>query len=379
MISGRPSLRIALICDWFHPRVGGIETHLMALVAELIQAGHSPHIITATPGPVTGYAFPVHRLTAPITRRFGLVHTLGPFREIHALLRQHEFDVVHCHSSILSPLAYGSLFLAKRQGYPAIMTCHSVIRYYSVLFKLADHLLGWSRWPVLFSAVSPTAAHFLKNAGRMATVHILPNAVDSACWQRPDAAKEPGEINLVSVMRLSIRKRTHVLIRLMPEILKRCPSGLRVRLTIIGDGTQKSSLEKLVHRLDLEESVKFLGVLDQEAIADIFALSDIFVLPSKLEAFGLAALEARSAGLPIIGMRHSGLRHLVSHGEDGLLAGNDEELKEHILNLINDSELRLRITRHNRTSRVPWTWETLSSMTLHCRKEICAAGSITVK
>ena len=357
MKSNSNSLRIALICDWFHPRVGGIETHLEGLAKGLMRAGHEPHIITATPGPVTGYPFVVHRLAAPITKRFGFVHSPAPFIEIHSILRRYAFDVVHCHSSILSPLAYGSLYLAKWHGCPTVMTCHSIIQYYSGLFMLADRLCGWSRWPVLFSAVSPTAAHFLKRSGRMDTVHALPNAVDANRWRGPVVEKNPGEINIVSVMRFSIRKRTHTLIHLLPEILRQCPSNRRVRLTIAGDGTQKPRIEKLVRRLNLEGVIDLPGILDQEAITELFARSDIFVLPTNLEAFGLAALEARSAGLPVIGMRRSGLQHLIRHGVEGLLAADDGELKDHLLTLIRDDELRHRIASHNRTTSVPWTWE----------------------
>ena len=358
-----PPLRIALISDWFHPRVGGIETHLKGLAEGLMRAGHEPHVITATPGPGEGYAFPVHRLNAPVTKRFGFVHTPAPFLQVRALLGHHAFDVVHCHTSILSPLAYGGLYLAIRQGVPAVMTCHSIIRYYSGLFLLADRLWGWSRWPVLFSAVSPTAARFLHKSGRMSDVHILPNAVDAGLWRRPVPQRDRAEIALVSVMRLSVRKRAGALIRLMPEILAQCPRNLRLRLTIAGDGTQKPRLEELVRRLGLEGVVDLPGLLDQGAIAELFARSDVFVLPANQEAFGLAALEARTAGLPVVGMAPSGLRHLIRHGEEGLLAADDGELRDHLLSLITDDEARLRMARHNRATPTEWTWE--SSIARH--------------
>jgi len=356
-----PPLRIALICDWFRPRVGGIEIHLQGLAEGLTRAGHEPHVITATPGPATDYPFPVHRLAVPVTERFGFVYTPAPFIQIQALLRRLAFDVVHCHSSILSPLTYGSLYLAKRLGLPAVMTCHSVLKYYWGLFLVADRLWGWSRWPVLFSAVSPTAAAFLEKAGRMAAVHILPNAVHSDRWRLPEVQKDPDEILLVSVMRLSIRKRGHTLIRLLPELLRQCPPNRRLHLTIVGDGTQKPRLERLVCRLGLQGVVDLPGVLDQTVIAALFARSDIFVLPANQEAFGVAALEARSAGLPVVGMGRSALSHFIRHGVEGLLAADDGELGKHLLSLIHDDESRRHIARHNRTTATEWTWESAIS------------------
>jgi glycosyltransferase involved in cell wall biosynthesis len=357
MSTPSPPLRIALISDWFHPRVGGIEVHLRGLAEGLVRAGHQPQVITATPGPTEGYGFPVHRLAAPVTRRFGFVHTPAPFRQIRTLLREQAFAVVHCHSSILSPLAYGALYLAQRQGWPALMTCHSIIRYYAVLFRLADRLGGWSRWPVLFTAVSPTAARFLAKAGRMERVHILPNAVDAGRWRRPPAPQDPEEIRLVAVMRLSLRKRTQALIGMMPEILRRLPPPKRLHLTIVGDGNQKPRLERLIRELSLEKTITLTGILDQPAIAALFARSDIFVLPANQEAFGLAALEARSAGLPVVGMGRSGLRHLIRPGVEGLLAADDEELKAHLLALIRDDGRRREIAAHNRRTSPDWTWE----------------------
>ena len=357
MAAKNSSLRVALICDWFHPRVGGIEIHLQGLAEGLAKAGHIPHIITATPGSATGYGFPVHRLDVPITKRFGFVHTPEPFRKIHALLSSPGFDIVHCHSSILSPLAYGAVYLAGRQGLPTVMTCHSIIKYYSALFLLADRLCGWSHWPVIFSAVSPTAAHFLKKAGRMNEVFTVPNAIDAGRWLLPEVPKDAAEIRLVSVMRLSIRKRAHVLIRLLPEIISQCQPNLHLRLVIAGEGTQKPRLEKLVRRLGLQGVVELPGILDQPAITALFARSDIFVSPANQEAFGLAALEARSAGLPVVGMGRSGLGHIIRHGEDGLLAAGDGELRDNLLNLIMDGELRRRMARHNRVTSVNWTWD----------------------
>jgi glycosyltransferase involved in cell wall biosynthesis len=357
MTARTSSLRVALICDWFHPRVGGIEIHLRGLAEGLAKAGHQPHIVTATPGPTDGYGFPVHRLDVPVATRYGFVHTLEPFQKIQSLLKSTEFDMIHCHSSLLSPLAYGAVYLAVRQGLPTLMTCHSVIKYYSPLFLFADLLSGWSRWPLTFSAVSPTAADGLKKVGRMSAVHILPNAIDAGRWLLPETPKDAGEIRLVSVMRLSSRKRAHALIGLLPELISRCARDVRLRLTIVGDGKQKPNLEKQVRRLGLQHVVELPGIMDQTAIARLFAASDIFVLPANQEAFGLAALEARAAGLPVVGMGCSGLRHFIRHGKDGLLAADDRELGDHLFSLITDPELRKRISRHNRQASGDWTWD----------------------
>lgn len=351
-------MKIALICDWFHPRIGGIEIHLQGLAQSLLTAGHQPEIITATPGNARDYDYPVHRLDVPVKTRFGFIASWDAFRQVESLLREGLFDVVHCHGSVLSPLAYGSLSVARRRRIPAVVTCHSVLHYYYGLFYLLDCLVGWSKWPVLFSSVSPSAAGIMSRAGRMDRVYVLPNAVQESRWRAsgPRLPRPAGEVVLISVMRLTIRKRAHVLVKMMPELIRQ--TGTRdVRLTIVGDGPQRSVLTRLIKRLGLQDVVELPGILSHEEIAEAFARADVFVLPTRQEAFGLAALEARVSGLPVVGMQMSGLQHFIAPGVEGLLASDDQELFRNVLCLVKDNDLRERMARHNRTKPTTWTWQ----------------------
>lgn len=349
-------MKIALICDWFHPRIGGIEIHLKGLAESLQASGHQPEIITATQGFSREYGFPVHRLDVPVKTRFGFITSLAAFRQVALLLKQGSFDVVHCHGSILSPLAYGSLYVAKKLQIPAVVTCHSVLHYYHFFFFLLDCLFGWSKWPVLFTSVSPSAARIMSRAGRMEQVHVLPNAVQESSWRRPHHPHLYNDLTLISVMRLSIRKRAHLLVKMMPEIL-RLSAPRRVRLIIVGDGTQRVFLTGLIKRLGLQDAVELTGSRSQEEIADAFSRADIFALPTNQEAFGLAALEARVAGLPVVGMRMSGLQHLIEDGKEGLLAMDDAEFVRHLVALIQNDKLRERMALHNQTSSTAWNWQ----------------------
>ena len=91
-------------------------------------------------------------------------------------------------------------------------------------------------------------------------------------------------------------------------------------------------------------------------IRDLLASSDVFVLPTVRESFGIAALEARCAGLPVVAMRASGVAGLIEHGLDGLLAESDVELVSHVARLVCDSELRAAISDHNRRTSPPFDW-----------------------
>jgi hypothetical protein len=100
-----------------------------------------------------------------------------------------------------------------------------VIQYYDPLFWLADRLFGWSRLPVLFSAVSPRRPGFSPGPGGWSGVHLLPNAVDPSAWRRPQETRTRRRSGIVAVMRLSVRKRGQALIRLLPGFWPACPGA----------------------------------------------------------------------------------------------------------------------------------------------------------
>src|SRR6476646_4164424 len=96
-------LRIALVCDWFAPRVGGIESHLVDLAAHLRAAGHEPQILTATPGPAQLDGVRVHRLAQSRLPGWNVIWEPSTVEHVRRILLRERFDLVHGHS-LYSPL-----------------------------------------------------------------------------------------------------------------------------------------------------------------------------------------------------------------------------------------------------------------------------------
>src|SRR5262249_43009321 len=94
----------------------------------------------------------------------------------------------------------------------------------------------------------------------------------------------------------------------------------------------------------------------RERIRQLMADSDVFVLPTIRESFGLAALEARCAGLPVVAMRASGVSELIADDINGLLADSDLDLAQRLAQLIRDPSRRESIAMRNRTTRAPFAW-----------------------
>ncbi len=398
-------LRLALVCDWYPPRVGGIETHVRALAEQLVAAGHEVDVITtaagcrgdgAPPAPAStpSHAAPdafdclqpgapqlsgqhpprpialahghdgvrVRRLRLACVPHFAIAATPRVRAAMTDALAEGEYDLVHAHASVLSPLAFAGMAAAHALGLPAVLTQHSVLGRAVPLLAAADRLFGWTHWRVLQTAVSPFVAEEVRQAaalaGRSIETHVLPNGIHPRAWAvARRAPATPGALHMASVMRLASRKRPRALIEIAAMVRAALPSGTRLRLRIAGDGPERGAVERDIRRLGLGDTVELLGWQPRQAIRALYAESDVFVLPSILESFGIAALEARCAGLPVAAMRHAGPAAFIRDGIEGVLADDDAGMSAALVRLATDDRLRASIARHNRTTRPAETWD----------------------
>lgn len=359
-MSGRVIVHVS---DCYLPRLGGIEVQVRQLAMRQVEAGHEVHVITATPGHDSVRSgievldgVTVHRVAArlpmelPVHPRTG--HHVGAI--VGGLIRAAGDRVVaHVHAGVVSPFAWSGMRAASSAGAPTVVTVHSVWGpIASPGFRAADALVGWSRGGVQLAAVSEVAAERIRAAaGGGADVMVTPNGVDTDLWQvRP----EPHDgVRAVAVMRLAPRKRAIPLLDLVAEAARDLPHG-RLRLTLVGDGPERARVER--HGRDLGLPLELPGRLTHAQIRDLYATCDVFVQPSVRESFGLAALEARTAGLPVVARRETGITEFVTDGVEGLLAGSDAEMSAALSRLASDDALRGRIAAHNRSVEPRQTW-----------------------
>jgi N-acetyl-alpha-D-glucosaminyl L-malate synthase BshA len=111
-------------------------------------------------------------------------------------------------------------------------------------------------------------------------------------------------------------------------------------LLMVGEGPERASAQALARRLGVHDRVKFLGRHDR--IEEIMSLADVFLLPSELESFGLSALEAMAAGVPVVGSDAGGLPEVVKHAETGFLlpVGDIEGMAARTIEILKDDEHR---------------------------------------
>ncbi|PFG19006.1 glycosyltransferase family 4 protein [Serinibacter salmoneus] len=372
-------MRIVHVSDCFAPRVGGIETQVGDLAAHQVAAGHEVHVLTATaegdgaaPPPLAPGGAPVHtawgereelasgvvvhRITSRVTR--GLPVTVNGSSRIATALRELRPDVVHVQAGMVSPFAYQGASVARRLRLPLAITWHCMLDGIRTPLHWGARATGWNAGTAALSAVSEVAASRVRAVfGDGAhEVGILPNGIEVATWAPPagsheiTGAAQSSEgglpLRVVSTQRVAPRKRTGVIVDVAEEVSRRLGPDA-VHFTIAGGGPELADTRHQVERRGLSGQVDLLGRVPREDLPALYRERDVFLSPSRLEAFGIAALEGRTAGLAVVALEGTGITTFVRHGEEGLIAADDHGLAEAIVQLAQDRALLGRIREHN--------------------------------
>src|SRR5690606_22334867 len=140
--------------------------------------------------------------------------------------------------------------------------------------------------------------------------------------------------------------------------------GVDLEVEIAGDGPLLPPLRRLVEREGLGGWLHLPGRLSRAELARRYHRSHLYLSPARLESFGIAALEARTAGLPVAGLTGSGLTEFVTDGVSGVLADNDDQLLERVAGLLADRDRLARMAEHNRTHLPAQGWRAVGRATL---------------
>lgn len=188
------------------------------------------------------------------------------------------------------------------------------------------------RFATRLIANSPSAAAMLESEGiAPEAISVIPNGVDVASYA-PRAAR-PAVREIITVANLRAEKNHETLIAAAAALRTSHP---HLRYQIVGTGSRLAELQSLARAKGVDRVVEFLG--HREDIPALLAASDLFVLPSRSEAFPNSAIEAMAAGLPVIASSVGGLLDLIEHGRTGLLVPpcDPESLAGAIASLVDD-------------------------------------------
>jgi glycosyltransferase involved in cell wall biosynthesis len=355
-VSGARPLRVALVCDWFLPRLGGIELHLRDLALALRARDVDARVVTTTRGAPEVDGVPVHRVPAMLCPGAGFAFTPPALARLGQVIRGEGFDLVHAHASVVSPVAYSGAVAGARAGIPSLLTFHSMLHRSAMVLGASESLLGWSRGRVVLSAVSSVVAAQAARWLPDPSVGVLPNGIDVSFWRQARPAPAADDFVVVTAMRLSRKKRPMELLRAFAGAARFVAGAPRMRLVIAGGGPDRAELRRRSAELGIADLVSLPGHLSREALRTLYAGAHLFVLPSERESFGLAALEARAAGLPVVAMLASGARDFIRPGENGLLARDPAELSRFIARFALDASFRAYIAHRNASTAPVYDW-----------------------
>ncbi len=333
-------MNIGITC---YPTYGGSGVVATELGIALAERGHEVHFISsATPFRLNHfyervYFHAVEQSAYPLFE-FEL-YTLSLASKIVEVFKYHSLDILHMHYAIPHAVSgYLAREIIGRDKTKLITTLHGTD---SSLVGLEPSFLPLMKFSIQQSDGVTTVSRYLKNttlSNYNIDKHIetIPNFVDTKQFLPIDSAPfrrhiaPNGERVLVHISNFRVVKRAQDVIRVFERVQKELPS----KLLLVGDGPDRSECEKLSRELGLAENVRFLG--KQDALVEILCASDLFLLPSQSESFGLSALEAMSCGLPVISSNIGGLPEVNEHGETGFIAemGDVDRMAKYAIDLL---------------------------------------------
>lgn len=341
-------MRILHVSDTYGPTLGGIELHVRDL-ARRQRADDDATVVTLTPDR-WGTEADVVRLP-----RVGRFPQPAALLELRRVISSGCYDVVHAHSSMVSPLAWAAAAAGARAGVPAVVTLHSMLPD-GMTARAVRHVLPTVPDTITYTAVSSVAAASLRRVLPRREVTVLPNGIDPTDWTTEPRKSFGHVLTLVSTMRTTPRKRPLPLLRILRAVRASVPADVPLRAVIAGEGPLDPTIRRELRASGLDRWVTHAGRLDRSEIRKLLGQADLYLAPARLESFGIAALEARSAGLPVIGMAGSGLSDFVRDGQDGFLVGSDKEMAARTAHLLSTPLELHRIQRHNRKHPPHTSW-----------------------
>jgi N-acetyl-alpha-D-glucosaminyl L-malate synthase BshA len=325
---------------------------------ELAARGHTVHFISSSlPTRLTELSdrvrfHEVEMMSYPLFEH--QPYTLALATKMAKVAETEDLDLLHVHyaipHSISAILARESLKPKRRL--PVITTLHGT----DITLVGADRsYLPITRYGIVQSDGVTAISNYLKAATKeifqFDNIKVIPNFVCPEDYTRhtnPELRKilaPNGESLLVHVSNFRPVKRPVDCVEILARVLKQ---NINARLVMVGDGSERTNAEHRALCLNIHDRCSFVG--KQPKIVDYLSVSDVLLLPSEQESFGLAALEAMACEVPVVASRVGGVPEVVDDGETGFLSdvGDVEKMAKDAARLLADPDLCRQMGRHAR-------------------------------
>ncbi|WP_242217428.1 N-acetyl-alpha-D-glucosaminyl L-malate synthase BshA [Bacillus cereus group sp. BfR-BA-01380] len=346
-------LKIGITC---YPSVGGsgvVGTELGKLLAE---RGHEIHFITS------GLPFRLNKVYPNIYFHEVTVNQYSVFQyqpydlalasKMAEVAQREKLDILHVHYAIPHAIC---AYLAKQmigENIKIVTTLHGT----DITILGSDPSLNnLIRFGIEQSDVVTAVSHSLieetyELISTQKEIETVYNFIDERVYFQRDMSqlrKEYGiqedEKVLIHISNFRKVKRVQDIVKSFALIVKQ----VKAKLLLVGDGPEFCTIVQIVKQLGIEEWVLFLG--KQDNVAELLAMSDVMLLLSEKESFGLVLLEAMACGVPCIGTRIGGIPEVIQHGETGYTCevGDIEGVSQHAVQLLQDDTLHAKMAKRS--------------------------------
>ncbi len=379
--------------SWEYPphMVGGLGRHVYHITRYLVRDGVDTTVMSiALPGSsfseeVNGVH--IRRVDPFRFRSTGFITWVLNFNEemVEEALRLYdewEFDIIHVHDWLTGPAGIALKHLLHK---PLVATIHATeVGRRGGIHNEEQFIIHSWEWRTTYEAWKViVCSNYMLN--EVSSVHgipkdkliMIPNGIDvsyiDSANPRPgfrDLFAMPSERIIVFVGRLVHEKGPDLVLAAFKELLK---WDWNLKLLIVGDGPMREYLMELAHEWGIWSKVYFTGRVDDETLYSILKVSDLAILPSRYEPFGITILETMAAGLPVITTRVGGPDEIVRDWYNGVKVSpnNVNEIINIAKILLSNEELRREISRNARESVLRWyTWDRIARWTKRVYQDV---------
>ena len=346
-------MRIGITC---YPTYGGSGVVATELGIELAARGHEVHFISySQPFRLSGRDKGILYHEVPVSS-YPLFefppYDLALASRMAEVAEYHELDLLHVHYAIphsVSALLARQMLAARGRRLPFVTTLHGTD---ITLVGMDRSYLPITQYAIQESDGVTSISNYLKEEtlthfGITRPIEVITNFVncDEYVPIKDEAARaeargrlaglsNPGDAILMHLSNFRPVKRVVDVVKVFALVARELPA----QLFLVGDGPERSAAEWLAHDLQINDKVHFMG--KQERVNELLPLADLMVMPSELESFGLAALEAMACKVPSIATRVGGVPELIDDGVTGLLypVGNVEDMAAGAVSLLKDRD-----------------------------------------
>jgi N-acetyl-alpha-D-glucosaminyl L-malate synthase BshA len=343
-------MRIGITC---YPTYGGSGVVATELGIELAALGHEVHFISySQPFRLSGRDEGIYYHEVPVSS-YPLFefppYDLALASRMAEVAEFNELDLLHVHYAIphsVSALLARQMLAAKGRRLPFVTTLHGTD---ITLVGLDRSYLPITRYAIQESDGVTSISNYLKEKtvedfGVTRGIEVVTNFVNCDVYtpiadeSRRSVARSrlarPEEAILMHLSNFRPVKRVVDVVRIFAQVVRQVPA----QLVLVGDGPDRSAAEWLAHDLGIHSKIHFMG--KQERVNELLPLADILLMPSELESFGLAALEAMACKVPSVATRVGGVPELIDDGETGLLypVGDIDGMALGTLSLLKDRD-----------------------------------------